>query len=32
VLAAILEAFDRCIAVALETSGPPKRQLEELAA
>jgi len=32
VLGTILEAFDRCIAVALETCGPPKRQLEELAA
>jgi hypothetical protein len=32
VLGATLEAFDRCIAVALETGGPPERQLEELMA
>ena len=32
VLGAILEASDRCIAAALETSGPPERQLEELVA
>jgi len=32
VLGTILESFDRCIAAAVETSGPPERQLEELVA